>query len=425
MIRPLCALLLLCLAAACTPARKIQKVTHNLLSSPALSPAHIGIAIYDPAAGKFIFQHQADKFFVPASNVKILSTFAALRLLRDSVPLFRYDILNDRVIRISPLGDPTFLHADFPTQPGYQLLKQFDTVQVCRTPFTTPLGNGWAWDDYLYAYSTPRSPLPLYGNVVVNYLENGILRTVPSAFGQNVVRDGTIDSGITVDKPLDENTFLIHPGTSASVTTPFTPSWETICRLLSDTLGAVVQVTTDTPLAQARIFYGRSLDSVLKPMMHRSDNFFAEQLLLQSGRVLTGSFLERPMFDTLSKTLFSGLPQVPVWYDGSGLSRYNLFTPEGFVLVLDRMRKEFGIERLQQIFPAGGRGTLRGYYTGEPDFVFAKTGTLNGVVALSGYLYSPTGKLYLFSVLVNHHNQSSVTIRREVERYLKQMRQKL
>ena len=48
--------------------------------------------------------------------------------------------------------------------------------------------------------------------------------------------------------------------------------------------------------------------------------------------------------------------------DGSGLSRYNLFTPQDFVTILNKMKNEFGMERIKNIFPTGGAGTISSYY---------------------------------------------------------------
>jgi D-alanyl-D-alanine carboxypeptidase/D-alanyl-D-alanine-endopeptidase (penicillin-binding protein 4) len=52
------------------------------------------------------------------------------------------------------------------------------------------------------------------------------------------------------------------------------------------------------------------------------------------------------------------------------------------------MKTEFGMKRIQQILPTGGAGTIRNYYQSDSGYIFGKTGTLSGVVAFSGYLYT-------------------------------------
>ena len=60
----------------------IQKNAKKLLlNDPALAHAHVGIAVHDPSTNKYTYQHQADKLFVPASNVKIVTAYAALKNL--------------------------------------------------------------------------------------------------------------------------------------------------------------------------------------------------------------------------------------------------------------------------------------------------------------------------------------------------------
>jgi D-alanyl-D-alanine carboxypeptidase/D-alanyl-D-alanine-endopeptidase (penicillin-binding protein 4) len=157
-------------------------------------------------------------------------------------------------------------------------------------------------------------------------------------------------------------------------------------------------------------------------MMHRSDNFFAEQSLLMVSREMTGHMSDEQIIDSLLKTDFHSLPQPPRWVDGSGLSRYNLFSPRDLVSILDTMMREFGITRLRSLFPSGNQGTLRGYYTSGTDYIFAKTGSLSGVVALSGFLYTKRDRLLLFSVLVNNHNGSASDIRRAVEKLVEAVR---
>jgi D-alanyl-D-alanine carboxypeptidase/D-alanyl-D-alanine-endopeptidase (penicillin-binding protein 4) len=159
-------------------------------------------------------------------------------------------------------------------------------------------------------------------------------------------------------------------------------------------------------------------DALLRPLMHRSDNFFAEQALLMVSRRLTGVFNESAAIDTLLATTFAGLPQPPRWADGSGLSRYNLFTPEDFIWVLDRMRVDVGMDRLSYLLPTAGTGTLGSLDRRLEGRVIAKTGTLSGVVALSGYLRTRRERWLLFSLLVNNHRTTAAAVRKRFEAFL-------
>ena len=159
-------------------------------------------------------------------------------------------------------------------------------------------------------------------------------------------------------------------------------------------------------------------------MMHRSDNFFAEQSLLMVSNELLGVMNNEKIIDTLLKTDFKDLPQKPRWVDGSGLSRYNLFSPQDFVFILNKMKNDFGMDRIKNILPTGNEGTLRNYYIAERKTIFAKTGSLSGVVSISGFLYTKKNKLLIFSVLVNNHNGSATDVRRSVEKFIEGIRNK-
>jgi D-alanyl-D-alanine carboxypeptidase/D-alanyl-D-alanine-endopeptidase (penicillin-binding protein 4) len=153
-------------------------------------------------------------------------------------------------------------------------------------------------------------------------------------------------------------------------------------------------------------------------MMHRSDNFYAEQTLLMVSNEKLGVISDSKIIDTLLKTDLAALPQKPRWVDGSGLSRYNLFTPMDFVWVLNQMKKEFSWNRIATIFPTGNTGTLSGYYKDYAGKIYAKTGTLSGQVALSGFITAKSGKELIFSILVNNHQTAASNIRRAVEAFL-------
>jgi D-alanyl-D-alanine carboxypeptidase/D-alanyl-D-alanine-endopeptidase (penicillin-binding protein 4) len=133
---------------------------------------------------------------------------------------------------------------------------------------------------------------------------------------------------------------------------------------------------------------------------------------------------DEKIIDTLLKTDFKDLPQKPRWVDGSGLSRYNLFSPKDLVFILNKMKNDFGMERIKKIFPGGNEGTLKNYYIPEMGSIFAKTGSLSGVVTISGFLYTRKSKLLIFSVLVNNHNASGTAVRRAVEKFIRGLRNK-
>jgi D-alanyl-D-alanine carboxypeptidase/D-alanyl-D-alanine-endopeptidase (penicillin-binding protein 4) len=157
-------------------------------------------------------------------------------------------------------------------------------------------------------------------------------------------------------------------------------------------------------------------------MMHESDNLFAEQSLLMVSNEVLGVMDDVKIIDTLLKTDFADLPQKPRWVDGSGLSRYNLFTPKDFVVILHKMQTAFGMDRLRRLFPTGGEGPFERYFRSDSSVFFAKTGTLSGVVTLSGFLYTRKQKLLLFSVLVNNHQAPVAAVRRAVEAFLQHVR---
>ena len=122
------------------------------------------------------------------------------------------------------------------------------------------------------------------------------------------------------------------------------------------------------------------------------------------------------------KLTCADLPQKPRWVDGSGLSRYNIFTPQSFVSILNKMRQEFPLERIKTIFPTAGEGTLTSYPKADSGYIFAKTGTLSGVVALSGFLYTRKKKLLIFSILVNNHRTAAPEVRKNIHAFLSVIR---
>lgn len=410
------------LLGSCGISRKISHTaSKGILSDSAFVNAHTGISIYEPATGKYWYRHQADKFFVPASNTKIVSCFAAIKYLGDSIPGIRYKVLNDSTVAIQGTGDPTFLHPDYTRQPVYDFLKKFNYVLVNRPQFTRYLGNGWSWGDYMQEYMAQRSAFPVYGNIVtVNWIDENRLGISPRTFEPYARLSEKMPNGFSADKNWDNNHFEFTAGRTKKMEIPFRPDDHTLIELLQDTLHNSVRMIDAQP-AYSSILYSRHVDEYLGPMMHRSDNFFAEQTLLLVSGKMTGELNEKKAIDTLLSGLYRDLPERPKWADGSGLSRYNVFTPDDFVFILNKMQKETDMNRIKKILPTGGEGTISSYYINDKDRIFVKTGTLNGVVALSGYLYTKKDKFLVFSVLVNNHNDSATNIRKGIEKFIQHL----
>src|SRR5436190_21794283 len=115
---------------SCSVSNRIDKVAkRNLINNPAFASAHIGICIYDPSKNKWLYNYEGNKYFIPASNTKIMSCYAAMKYLGDSLTGLRYLEQGD-TIKIIPAGDPTLLHLDFIQQPVLSFLSHFDSTRI-------------------------------------------------------------------------------------------------------------------------------------------------------------------------------------------------------------------------------------------------------------------------------------------------------
>ncbi|MGZ3938276.1 MAG: D-alanyl-D-alanine carboxypeptidase, partial [Flavisolibacter sp.] len=289
-------------------------------------------------------------------------------------------------------------------------------------------GSGWTWNDYDASYMAERSMFPIYGNLAQFRLVNDTLMVIPAKV--SITRQDSIvkSKKFTIGRQIDDNNFFLQRSNSLfrGASIPLRTDLGLVCDILEDTVKAEVVPSTVAPgfkpNIQKTIIHSQPTDSLLRPMMHRSDNFFAEQSLLMVSNEELSIMNDARIIDTLLKTDFKDLPQKPRWVDGSGLSRYNLFTPQDFVFILNKMRTDFGMERMKNILPTGNEGTLEGRFVADSNYIYAKTGTLSGVVSLSGYLYTRKNKLLIFSVLVNNHNASASAVRKAAERFIEGIR---
>jgi D-alanyl-D-alanine carboxypeptidase/D-alanyl-D-alanine-endopeptidase (penicillin-binding protein 4) len=406
----------------------VRQAQKTLLSAEGVKGAHIGIAIYNDTKGAWLTKYQSDHYFTPASNTKILATYLGLQFLGDSLPGWKM-AENADTLFLMPLGDPSFMHPEFSYQPVVEFIKSTNKQVVIvgnnQDQFEI-FGSGWSWADYAEDYQPERSRMPIYGNVVHFYQSNKKLEAIkPFYFFKDIVDLGKAEEKNWSRSRTGNRFFTTNENNKSKYfQVPFSQEDMPMVKaleLLNDTLGKKIsfQKQSTLPATSYKTIKTVPTDSLLKIMMLRSDNFYADQIVLMASEQLFGKMDDAALLDSTKKLFFADLPQKMRWADGSGLSRYNLNTPENYIAILQQMHAKFGEARVKNIFEKGGEGTISAYYKNFPGTMYAKTGTLGGQVALSGFIYTPKQQKLYFSVLVaNHMSPSSTQVRRAVETYL-------
>ncbi|MCF0054014.1 D-alanyl-D-alanine carboxypeptidase/D-alanyl-D-alanine-endopeptidase [Dyadobacter sp. LJ53] len=414
----------------------------ELKNSTVLGQQHSGVSIQNLSGKKELAAYQSDKYYNPASNTKLFSYYAGLCALGDSIPGLEYLEWGELLI-IRGTGDPSLLHPDLPDSKVFEFLKS-RKEPIFFTPHNFEnkrFGPGWAWDDYNDYYQTEVSPLPVYGNIarfsanespVESAAEDASpgkaaqpFQVAPAFWSKAMVLDTTA-SGI--EREESQNLFHhsklgVPQGLMQDVPVHMTNA--VTIQLLSDTLKREIKLINIPLEIELRKVNSIPSDSLYKRMMQVSDNMLAEQLMLlyasANGLPLN---TEKAIAHAIEHHM-SDFPDKPIWKDGSGLSRYNLFTPRTITALLQKIYQKVPQEKLFQILPAGGKtGTLSNQFKAESPFVFAKTGSFSNNYCLSGYIITKKGKTFVFSFMNNNFIRPSGEIRKEVERILTGLHQK-
>lgn len=335
----------------------------ELLDNDIFDRTQVGIYVYDLTADTLVFTHNEQQCMRPASNEKLMTAITALndlgvlyeyrtRLYTTSIPADSDSVFAGHIyIRAGydPLLDADDLRAFAQSLKEHRIFRlQQPIVLDLSMKDDKRLGWGWCWDDD----EVPTTPL-LYRN--------------DDKFTDNLRRIFR-EEGIDWDGTVTEDT---------------TPNTATL--LLTRT---------------------HNIDQVLLPMMKKSNNSMAEslfyQLAAQKGKSRAGRKQAVAHYNTLIRHI--GLD--PAHYqiaDGSGLSLYNYLSPELLGRMLRYAYNNDDIYRhlLPSLPIAGEDGTLRKRMRGSAaqGNVRAKTGTVEGVSTLSGYLTTATGNLLCFSIM--------------------------
>lgn len=391
---------------------KINNKVDKKLQSSFFENQFTGIYIYDVAANKVVYNYNGTKYFTPASNTKIFTLFTGLALLPDAIPAFKYAVNKD-TITIQGTGNPTFLHSFFKDSTALKMANKYKKVNLIINNISDKrYGSGWAWEDFDSYFSPEKSAFPMYGNVVTIQNENG-LEVSPNFFKNKI---NITDKGFGREELT--NRFYFDKNRTRKTEIPLIIDSVLIKNLFHSILPNKVSIVRETALKPSKIAYSSiTTDALFKRMMEVSDNFLAEQILILASSTLSDTLNSSKARNFILENQLKDLKQKPKWVDGSGLSRYNLFTPTSFVDVLTRMYQKMPQERLFSFFPVGGQtGTLKNWFSGNGSpYIFAKSGTLGNNYNLSGYLITKSGKVLIFSYMNNHFMHSNTKIKEQMQ----------
>jgi D-alanyl-D-alanine carboxypeptidase/D-alanyl-D-alanine-endopeptidase (penicillin-binding protein 4) len=403
--------------------RKIEKI---FKASQIVNNHYTGFALYDPAKDKMVYELDANKAAIPASNTKIITLYTALNMLGDSIPGLRYITKGDSLI-FWGTGDPSMLHPDLKSTKVFDFLKNSDkklfyshsnasTDFIGSAIYTIALVSMPVGENTAQAYAGPDGRVRLKPEFLNAYLR---LDTSYHPRNFSVRRDENTNTFAYPAMPVPANfkqTVYLVPGAALTQQT------------LSEALGKSVNVTSMQLPEDAKTIYSIRADSLYKRMMLPSDNYLAEQILYLCSSTLRGKLSVDAAIAHSSKNYLTDLPDLFQWRDGSGLSRYNYFSPRSIVKMLIKLRDKVNDEqRLLNMFPVGGvSGTLRNAFktdNGVP-FVWAKTGTLSNVRIQGGYLVTRKGKKFIYSFMNNNFLIPSADVSNEMVRIMTLIREK-
>ncbi len=433
-----------------------EKIESFLAETPVLRRAHWGALAVDAKDGRVRYARNADQLFTPASNTKLFSTALALtRLGADHRFVTRVVADSNGDLRLIGGGDPTLSARPIPyarDRNGGDPLGPLDAIasQVAAAGISRVRGNivgddtayawepfpeGWTQDDTLWEYGAPVSALILHDNYFAMRVSPGSPPTVtvtpplpyfqfdvrarshccgpnklslsraPGSrlveIGGSLARAETLE--IAVDDPALYAAFALR---EALIRRGIAVDGDAVARHRSGDAPAPVESGREVARRVSP-----PLIETLKTINKVSQNLQAEIALREVARQ-TGAAPTLAAGIAEMKTFLGGIgvPEDAFHFeDGSGLSRKTLISPSAVVTLLRHMDRP----AWRDLLPQGGvDGTLYSRYRDWKDGeVWAKTGTIGHVGALSGYARRKGGEWIAFSVIVNHANARSGEIR--------------
>jgi len=459
----------------------VNKLLFEIIADIDFKNAEIGFFAIDSKSGRVISAYNADKTMIPASNQKLITTATVLELYGPDyqfctkleysgyIDTLKHILYGDIIIKGG--GDPSLGSVHFESTKNAQFMDVWtesirklgiDSIagavianpEIYASTFT-PIT--WSWNNLGNYFGAGACGLSIYDNYFTVYFNTSdkvgdtaqITRIVPDIpnlrFVNKVVGDTiNYDNTNIYGAPNSYLKYLIGSlpinkinfGVKGVMPDPaYFAAFELKKNL--ENIGIGIRDSAKTTLLtnflskdsnpSAKTFcevFSPSLAEILKKTNTYSINLFAEHLLNHIGLKISGnSTPEVAASNMLEFWESKGIDTQGMYlYDGSGLSRYNSFTPRQMVKILSYMKDScnyFG--DFYNSLPIGGQtGTLKNMFKDykRASEIKAKSGTVNRAKAYSGYITSLSGREIIFSIIINDFSGSSYNATKKLEKLM-------
>ena len=436
---------------------QLGNAIERIINRPQFSQARWGIVV-NKLNNQTLYSRDSDKFFIPASNLKLLTTAAALQQLganfRIRTSIYGTD---NGLLRLVGRGDPSLTDVQLialARQLKLTGVRQLNYLAIDAGDRTDDIINPeWEWGDIQADYGAP------IGSLIIN--QNAVtLRLFPQQIGQPLRlvwsdpitalqwqeidnKSVTVKAGEPIEVELNRDlSGVLHLTGRLSINSP--P--ESVSLAVIDPAANFRQhlhralltegikdnrsrVRLNIAEVQKQLANAPEIAAVNSPPLSQllveanlnSNNLYAEALLRTLGSKVNSSASNSQKGLIAIKqalTILGVDAKSYVVADGSGLSRHNLVSPKAIAQTLTAMASPQYAAIYRASLPvAGVSGTMTNRLKNTPaqGVVSAKTGTMSGAVALSGYINAPNYEPLVFSIIVNQSDQSAATIRQSID----------
>ncbi|ASN04133.1 D-alanyl-D-alanine carboxypeptidase/D-alanyl-D-alanine endopeptidase [Virgibacillus necropolis] len=438
----------------------------QILNDESLNGAVTGVSILNAANGESLFENLGDTRLHPASNMKLLTGVAAMETLGADYQ-FTTEVLTDGRIKGKVLhgnlylkgkGDPTLMERDLD-----QFAKELKAKGIKNIKGNLIADDSWYgdvrlsqdinWSDEPFYTAAQISALTLApnedydaGTVIVEVTpstkvgESAQVKLTPETDYVTIVNKAkTVAEGaekdISIEREHGSNNIVIEGTipTDGSRSRSWSSVWEPTGYALDvfkksleengiKFIGKSEAKLGVTPKEATVLTSKKSmpLKDLFIPFMKLSNNGHAEVLVKEMGKIVHNEGSWDKGLQVVEETISAlGINTETIMFrDGSGMSHKNMVPANEISQMLFAIQDKSWFPAFEKSLPVAGNserfvgGTLRNRMTEEPakGNVLAKTGSLTGMSALSGYVTTKDGEELIFSIMVNNYLGSSSAI---------------